>query len=124
MDLMDSNEKFELAMNHLNSRHTVEREKWERSHESLLKSVERRHTEQSEQLRSETERLTKDLREREEYFARQKADLQQANSRLKASETHKFEGKYQELLKENQRQSGELKVLNEKHRSELDCSLN
>lgn len=122
MDLMDSNEKFELAMNHLNSRHAAEREKWERSHDSLLKSVERRHAEQNEQLRSEADRLAKELREREEYFARQKNELQQSNAKLKASETHKFEGKYQELLKENQRLAAELKAQTDKYKSELDSS--
>jgi hypothetical protein len=63
---MDSNDKFELAMNHLNQRHAAERDKWEKSHESLLKSVERRHTEHNDQLRIECDRLSKDLHEREE----------------------------------------------------------
>lgn len=65
-DLMDSNDKFELAMNHLNLRHATEREKWEKSHESLIKSIEHRHTDQNDQLRTEYDKLLKDLREREE----------------------------------------------------------
>jgi len=57
---MDSNDKFELAMNHLNLRHVTEREKWEKSHESLIKSIEHRHTDQNDQLRTEYDKLLKD----------------------------------------------------------------
>jgi hypothetical protein len=88
-DLMDSNDKFELAMNHLNQRHAAEREKWEKSHDSLLKSVERRHGEQNDQLRTEADRLMKDLREREEYFTRQKSELNAQINKLKSSENNK-----------------------------------
>jgi len=52
-------------MNHLNQRHNNEKQKWEKSHESLLKSIEKRYNEQNEQLKHDNIRLSNELKERE-----------------------------------------------------------
>jgi len=52
-------------MTHLNSRNQAEREKWEKSHDSLVKSIESRHKDQLEQCKAELARVHEDLQERE-----------------------------------------------------------
>jgi len=64
-DLNDSNVKFEQAMTHLNNRNQNEREKWEKSHESLVKSIESRHKDQMDQYKSEISHLAAELTERD-----------------------------------------------------------
>jgi len=52
-------------MAHLNERNRNEREKWEKSHESLIKSIESRHRDQLDQLKHENSKLIQELTERE-----------------------------------------------------------
>lgn len=52
-------------MIHLNERNRIEREKWEKSHEALVKSIESRHKDQLDQMKSEIARLNEEIADRE-----------------------------------------------------------
>lgn len=64
-DLSDSNSKFEQAMHHLNERNKNEREKWEKSHDSLVRSIESRHKDQLDQMKIEVTRSGEELADRD-----------------------------------------------------------
>lgn len=83
-------------MTHFSSRNASEKERFEKTQESLIKSVELKFKDTIDDLNSKIEHLEISMKDKNKYHDKEKADLQETIKKLQNNDFLKLKSKYEE----------------------------
>jgi len=90
-DLTESTSNFEQSINHLKNRNKLEKDKLEKNHETIIKSMDSRFNEITNQYKKEIDNLKNELIEKDKVYKNDKTDLINQINKYKSNDYMKFE---------------------------------
>jgi len=90
-DLTESTTNFEQSINHLKNRSKLEKEKLEKNHETIVKSMESRYNEITNQYKKEIDNMKNELIEKDKIYKNDKTELINQINKHKSNDYMKFE---------------------------------